>query len=70
MSYSYEQLLASPQGTASPRHEATDWVLVIDTTNDERSILANKPQWEPRAAWEAYQVAPEKLSRFTNRAAA
>ena len=29
--------------TPPPEHEAADWVLVIDTTNDERDIPANKP---------------------------
>lgn len=52
--------------TSPPKHEAPDWVLVIDTTNDERGIPANKPQWKPRAALEAYQVAQDELSRFIN----
>ena len=56
--------------TSPPEHEATDWVLVIDTTNDERGIPANKPQWKPRAPWEAYQVAREEVSRFMNGVAA
>jgi len=29
--------------TPPPEHEAADWVLVIDTTNDEHGIPANKP---------------------------
>ena len=45
-------------------------VLVIDTTNDERGIPANKPQWKPRAPWEAHQVAREEVSRFMNGVAA
>ncbi len=45
-------------------HEAADWLLVIDTTNDERGIPANKLQWKPRAAWDAYQAAREQVSRF------
>lgn len=56
--------------TSPPEHEAADWVLVIDTTNDERGIPANKPQWKPRAPWEAYQVAREGVSRFMNGVAA
>ena len=56
--------------TSPPEHEAVDWVLVIDTTNDERGIPANKPQWKPRVPWEAYQAAREEVSRFMNGAAA
>jgi hypothetical protein len=50
--------------TSPPEHEAADWLLVIDTTNDERGIPANKPQWKPRAAWDAYHAAREQVSRF------
>ena len=52
--------------TSPPENEADNWVLVIDTTNDERGIPANKPQWKPRARWEAYQAAREEVSRLMN----
>ena len=68
--YRYELDEAGYRTTSPPEHEAADWVLVIDTTNDERGIPANKHQWKPRALWEAYQTARDELSRFMNGVAA
>lgn len=66
----YELDEAGYRTTSPPEYEAADWVLVIDATNDERGIPANKPQWKPRAPWEAYQAAEDELSQFMNGVAA
>ena len=68
-SFDHELDEAGYRTTSPPKHEADDWVLLTHTTNDERGIPANKPQWKPRVRSEAYQAAENELSRFISREA-
>ncbi len=54
------------QTTAPLEHDAANWLLVFDVTDDVDGKRSSKPTWRPRASCGAYQATREEVSRFTS----